>query len=94
MKIITFLLIILFTSSFYALSNTLDCNKFDKLSTEYAKCTSELIKKKSIEIKDKTASKLEKTKKKFNKSDLKKKLSIFKNSKTHKEFIENLKNEN
>ena len=87
MKIITFVLLIFLTASYSAFSNTTDCDQFDKLSKEYAKCTSELIKKKSNEIKDKTIKKI----KKFN---LKKKLSLFKNSKSHKEFMEKMKNEN
>ena len=94
MKIITFVLLIFLTASYSAFSNTTDCDQFDKLSKEYAKCTSELIKKKSNEIKDKTASKLDKTKKKIGKLELKKKLLLFKNSKSHKEFMEKLKNEN
>ena len=58
-----------------------DCNKFEKVSKEYAKCT-------SILIKEKTSAKLKKGKKKFDKSVLKKKLLKFKNSKSMKEFIE------
>ena len=93
MKLITFILLIFLSTFFSAFSNTKDCGKFDKLSTDYAKCTSELIKNKSIEIKNKTASKLDYTKEKVNKFDLKKKFLIFKNSKSHKEFMEKLKNE-
>ena len=55
-----------------------NCNQYDKLSKEYAKCNSLLLKNKTLGIKDK-----------FNKSDLKKKLLKFKNSKSHKEFKEN-----
>ena len=58
-----------------------DCNKFDKLSKEYAKCTAELIK-------DKTSEKYKEGKKKLNKLNLKEKLIKFKNSKSHKEFTE------
>ena len=58
-----------------------DCNKFDKLSKEYAKCTAELIK-------EKTSEKYNEGKKKLNKLNLKEKLIKFKNSKSHKEFIE------
>ena len=93
MKLITFILLIFLSMSFSAFSDTNDCSKFDKLSTEYAKCASELIKKKSIAIKNQTASKLDKTKEKVNKFDLKKKFLKFKNSKSHKEFMEKLKNE-
>ena len=88
MKIIFFILIILIGSSYSTFADKEDCNKYDKLSTEYAKCTSELIKKKSLEIKNKTTSKLEEGKKKLKKFDLKTKLLKFKNSKSHKEFVE------
>ena len=54
-----------------------DCNQYDKLSKEYAKCNSLLLKNKTLGIKDK-----------FNKSDLKKKLLKFKNSKSYKEYKE------
>ena len=52
MKIIFFILTILIGSSYSTFADTVDCNKYDKLSTEYAKCKSELIKKKSLEIKN------------------------------------------
>ena len=94
MKLITFILLIFLSTFFSVSSNIKDCSKYDKLSTDYAKCTSKLIKNKSIEIKNKTASKLDNTKEKVNKFNLKKKLLIFKNSKSHKEFMEKLKNEN
>ena len=94
MKLTTFILLIFLSIFFSASSNIKDCNEYDKLSTEYTKCTSELVKKKSIEIKNKTVSKLDKTKEKVNKFDLKKKFLKFKNSKSHKEFMEKLKNEN
>ncbi len=63
------------------LSKADDCNKFDKLSKEYAKCTAELIK-------ERTSEKYKEGKKKFNKLNLKEKLIKFKNSKSHKEFTE------
>ena len=88
MKIIFFILTILIGSSYSTFADTEDCNKYDKLSTEYAKCTSVLIKKKSLEIKIKTTSKLEEGKQKLKKLDLKTKLLKFKNSKSHKEFVE------
>ena len=88
MKILLLILTIIIGSSFSAFAKTDDCNKYDKLSAEYAKCASELIKKKSLEIKDKTSIKIEEGKKKFKKFNLKEKLLKFKNSKTHKEFIE------
>ena len=84
-----FLIITFLISNSCSIAQTVDCNKYDKLSTEYAKCTSELIKKKSLEIKSKTTSKIEEGKKEFNKLDLKTKLLNFKNSKTHKEFVDN-----
>ena len=70
-----------------------DCNNFDKLSKEYAKCKSELLKeqttKKANELKEVAGEKIKESKKKFNKSKLKEKLIKFKNSKSHKEFTEN-----
>ena len=94
MKLVTFILLIFLSTFFSVSSNIKDCSKYDKLSTEYAKCTSEIVKEKSIEIKNNTVSKLDKTKEKVNNFDLKKKFLIFKNSKSHKEFMEKLKNEN
>ena len=79
-KIILFVFIYTLTFN-YSFAETNDCNKFDKVSKEYAKCTSKLIKKK-------TSSKFEEGKKKFNKSIFKKQLLKFKNSKSMKEFIE------
>ena len=83
-----------------SLAEEQDCNQYDKLSKEYAKCNSLLLKnktleikentsKKSIIIKDGTTKKINDIKDKFNKSNLKKKLLKFKNSKTHKEYKEN-----
>ena len=46
------------------------------------------------DIKEKTSEKYNDGKKKFNKLNLKDKLIKFKNSKSHKEFMEKLKNEN
>ena len=78
-KLLTYLLIL--TLANVNLSVADDCNKFDKLSKEYAKCTAELIK-------DKTSEKYKEGKKKLNKLNLKEKLIKFKNSKSHKEFTE------
>ncbi len=61
MKLITFILLIFLSTFFSVSSNIKDCSKYDKLSTEYAKCTSEIVKEKSIEIKNNTVSKLAKT---------------------------------
>ena len=77
-----------------------DCNQYDKLSKEYAKCNSLLLKNKSSEIKENTSKKTIKikddvtrrinvVKNKFNKSNLKKKILKFKNSKSYKEYKEN-----
>ena len=67
-----------------------DCNKFDKLSKEYAKCKSELLKekttKKANEFKTVTGEKIKEGKKIFNKSKLKEKFLKFKNSKSHLDF--------
>ena len=77
--------------AFFVMLSTLvkaeDCEKFDKLSKEYAKCNADLIKKK-------TSEKINEGKKKFNSSKLKDTLIKFKNSKTHKEFMEKMKNDN
>ena len=89
------LLISLFSLTF---SSAEDCSKYDKLSKEYAKCASDKLKKetsqKAEEIKSKTAKKIEEGKKKFNSSKLKDTLIKFKNSKSHKEFMEKMKNDN
>ena len=78
-KLLAYLLIL--TIANVNLSVADDCNKFDKLSKEYAKCTAELIK-------EKTSEKYKEGKKKLNKLNLKEKLIKFKNSKSHKEFME------
>ena len=82
--IITFTILI----SHNTLAEEKNCNQYDKLSKEYAKCNSLLLKNKTLEIKERTSKKTlivkdEATKKindlknKFNKSDLKKKLLKF-----------------
>ena len=81
MKLKLFAYFIIITISNVSLSVADDCNKFDKLSKEYAKCTAELIK-------EKTSEKYNEGKKKLNKLNLKEKLIKFKNSKSHKEFTE------
>ena len=78
-KLLAYLLILTLTNVNLSMAD--DCNKFDKLSKEYAKCTAELIK-------DKTSEKYKEGKKKLNKLNLKEKLIKFKNSKSHKEFTE------
>tara|TARA_B100001057_G_C22169174_1_gene688681 strand:+ start:75 stop:338 length:264 start_codon:yes stop_codon:yes gene_type:complete len=84
-KFIVYLIILIISN--VSLSVADDCDKFDKLSKEYAKCKTELIK-------EKTSEKYKEGKKKLNKLNLKDKLIKFKNSKSHKEFMEKLKNEN
>jgi hypothetical protein len=82
-----------------------DCNKFEKLSKEYAKCNAELFKKnaenlkiktseKTESLKKKATAKIDKSKKNFDNSKLKEKLIKFKNSKNHKEFMEKINNDN
>ena len=92
MKFKLFAYFIIISISNVSLSVADDCNKFDKLSKEYAKCTSDKLKKetsqKAEEIKSKTAKKIEEGKKKLKNFNLKDKLNKFKNSKTHKEFTE------
>ena len=92
MKIKLFAYLIIFTITIVNSSTADDCNKFDKLSKEYAKCKTELIKEKTSEkaelIKEKTSEKYKEGKKKLNKLNLKEKLIKFKNSKSHKEFTE------
>ncbi|WP_440618354.1 hypothetical protein [Candidatus Pelagibacter sp. HIMB1493] len=89
-KLLAYLLILTITNVNLSVAD--DCNKFDKLSKEYAKCTAELIKEKTSEkaelIKEKTSEKYKEGKKKLNKLNLKEKLIKFKNSKSHKEFTE------
>ena len=78
-KLLAYLLILTLTNVNLSMAD--DCNKFDKLSKEYAKCTAELIK-------EKTSEKYKEGKKKLNKLNLKEKLIKFKNSKSHKELTE------
>ena len=93
MKIYKILITTLFIFLNITFSFAEDCNKFDKLSKEYAKCKSELLKdkttKKANELKAVTDKKIKEGKKMFDKSKLKEKLIKFKNSKSHKEFTEN-----
>jgi hypothetical protein len=78
MKLIITTITFIILLSQNTLAEEKNCNQYDKLSKEYAKCNSLLLKNKTLGIKDK-----------FNKSDLKKKLLKFKNSKSHKEYKEN-----
>ena len=93
MKIIKIIISLLFISLFnLTFSYADDCNKFDKLSKEFAKCTSDKLKsktsKKADDIKTKTAKKIEQGKKKIKNFNIKEKLKKFKNSKSIKEFTE------
>ena len=81
MKFKLFAYIIISTIVIVNISVADDCNKYDKLSKDYAKCTAELIK-------EKTSEKYKKGKKKLNKLNLKEKLIKFKNSKSHIEFTQ------
>ena len=96
--IITIIFIVLLNQN--TLAEEKNCNQYDKLSKEYAKCNSLLLKNKTLEIKentskktaiikDNTTKKINNIKNKFDKSELKKKLLKFKNSKSHKEYKEN-----
>ena len=66
-----------------------DCSKLDKLSKEYAECNTKLFKKNAKNLKQRASDKIEDGKKKFNKLNIKDKLLKFKNSKSHKDFVEN-----
>ena len=66
-----------------------DCSKLDKLSKEYAECNTKLLKKNAKFLKNKASDKIEQGKKKINKLNIKDKLLKFKNSKSHKDFLEN-----
>ena len=66
-----------------------DCNKLDKLSKEYAQCNANLLKKNAEILKNKATNQIDEGKKKFNKLNIKEKLLKFKNSKSHKDFVEN-----
>ena len=90
MKIIKIL--ILSTSLFFTNQSIVvaqDCSKLDKLSKEYAECNTKLLKKNVKVLKNKASDKIEQGKKKINKLNIKEKLLKFKNSKSHKDFVEN-----
>ena len=50
MKIKLFVYLLILTITNVNLSIADDCNKFDKLSKEYAKCAAELIKEKQLKL--------------------------------------------
>ena len=81
MKFKLFAYIIFSTIVIVNISVADDCNKYDKFSKDYAKCSAELIK-------EKTSEKYKEGKKKLNKLNLKEKLIKFKNSKSHIEFTQ------
>tara|TARA_B100001027_G_scaffold215460_1_gene189473 strand:+ start:785 stop:1072 length:288 start_codon:yes stop_codon:yes gene_type:complete len=93
-KINLLILIIIIFSLNLPIASAQDCSKFEKLTKEYAECNTNLVKKKAKLLKNKASSKIDDGKKKFNKSKFKETLIKFKNSKSHKEFIEKLKNDN
>ena len=66
-----------------------DCSKLDKISKEYAECNANLLKKNAAILKNKASEKIDEGKKKFNKFNIKDKLLKFKNSKSHKDFVDN-----
>ena len=67
-----YIFIILFLLTASNVSMAEDCNKFKKLSKDFIKCKAGILKAKSSDIK---------------KNDIKEILLKFKNSKSHKEFI-------
>ena len=94
MKIIKIIISVLFITIYsLTFSSAEDCSKYDRLSKEFVKCSSDKLKKETSQkaegIKSKTAKKIEEGKKKLKNFNLKDKLKKFKNSKSHKEFIEN-----
>ena len=86
-KILILLITLIFTNKSIVYAQ--DCSKLDKLSKEYAECNANLLKKNAKTLKNKASDKIEEGKKKFNKLNLKDKLLKFKNSKSHKDFVEN-----
>ena len=86
-KILILLITLVFTNISIVLAQ--DCSKLDKLSKEYAECNANLLKKNAKVLKNKASDKIEEGKKKFDKLNIKEKLLKFKNSKSHKDFVEN-----
>tara|TARA_B100001121_G_C18633027_1_gene595331 strand:+ start:911 stop:1162 length:252 start_codon:yes stop_codon:yes gene_type:complete len=62
------------------LSQEIDCNKFDKLSTKYIECTAK-------KLKEKASDEIVKSKKKMNETGLGEKIKKFKDSKTLSDLI-------
>jgi hypothetical protein len=88
-KIKILVLTIVLISTKLSIATAKDCSELDKLSKEYAECNTDLLKKNAKNLKDKASNKIDEGKKKFNKLKLKEKLLKFKNSKSHKDFVEN-----
>ena len=86
-KILILLITLVFTNISIVLAQ--DRSKLDKLSKEYAECNANLLKKNAKVLKNKASDKIEEGKKKFDKLNIKEKLLKFKNSKSHKDFVEN-----
>ena len=86
-KILILLTTLILTNKSIVLAQ--DCSKLDKLSKEYAECNAKLLKKNAEVLKNKASNKIEQGKKNFNKLNIKDKLLKFKNSKSHKDFVDN-----
>ena len=85
----TFILLIALICTNESIVLAQDCSKLDKLSKEYAECNADVIKKNAEILKKKASKKIDEGKKKFNKLNIKDKLLKFKNSKSHKDFVDN-----
>ena len=90
-KITLLILTIIIIISNLSIAAAQNCDKFEKLSKEYATCNANIVKKKAKSLKNLALTKIDDGKKKFNKSNLKEKLIKFKNSKNHKEFMDKIK---
>ena len=93
-KIKLLILTLIIISLNLSIASAKDCGKLEKLSKEFAECNANLAKKKAKSLKDAATIKIDDGKKKFNQFKLKEKIIKFKNSKTHKEFMEKIKNDN
>ncbi len=80
-----FIFLFLLTASNVSMAE--DCNKLKKLSKDFIKCKAGILKTKSSDIKKNADLKLNKNKHKIKNYDIKEMLLKFKNSKSHKEFI-------
>ena len=86
-KILILLTTLILTNKSIVLAQ--DCSKLDKLSKEYAECNAKLLKKNAEVLKNKASDKIEQGKKKIIKLNIKDKFLKFKNSKSHKDFVDN-----